>query len=130
MTKFIRKAIKLANAAIDLPTGNQKHFSFIIIRNKIVGFGYNRGFKTHPLAAKFGHKFNGIHSELSAITNCTIPPTFFPYCTFLNIRIMKNRLIGLSRPCKNCEQMLTKFGFRDIIYSIDEGGFSYLSLSH
>lgn len=117
------KLIKLAKANIELPIGGQLHFSFIMKKKKIVSFGYNNAWKTSSLAAKYGHRFSCIHSELMAIKN-------FPYhiselCnfTFVNVRLRRNGDIALSKPCQCCSRMLDAFGISEVYYTTNQRDF-------
>src|SRR6185369_11152009 len=104
------KVCKLAFASLELPTGRNRHFTFVVKRNTVVCYGYNQAFKSHPLSAKFGHRFNDIHSELSAILNFPLPVKLLRDYTFINIRVRRiDGKLGLAAPCKYCEQLLSSF---------------------
>lgn len=102
------------------------HFSFFTRRNRIVCYGYNRVYQTHPISAKYETRFSDIHSELSAISR-------FPYrikelqnYNLVNIRLRReDNQYGLSRPCIKCLQMLTEFGIKEVYYTNEFGNFSY-----
>lgn len=119
-TKLINRIRAITYDLQHLPQGRHKHFSFIVKRNTIISVGWNKGFQTHPIAARFGHRFQSIHSELDAILN-------FPYgigelhrYNFINVRLTKVGL-GMSLPCKHCEKMLSYFGVDRVIFSNYEG---------
>jgi tRNA(Arg) A34 adenosine deaminase TadA len=110
-----------------LPQGRHKHFTFITRRKKIISMGWNQSFKTHPLAAKFGHRFQSIHSELNAIQN-------FPYrvselCKYdiINLRLSGNNLT-IAKPCQKCRNMLWYFGVRHVGYSTFFGQYEEIEL--
>lgn len=94
------------------------HYTFICKRNRIICYGHNKIFKTHPFSAKFKTRFSDIHSELSAISR-------FPYRVgelsnydFINVRLKRdNGLFGMAKPCLNCQKMLTEFKIKEIIYT-------------
>ncbi len=117
-----KKILRLAYASLDLVTAKYRHFSFITQRNRIICYGYNKVFRSHPLAQQFKHRFADVHSELAAILT-------FPYrlrelaeFDFINLRIRRdNDKPGFSRPCKCCKNMLHFFGVENIYYSTDEG---------
>ena len=125
MKRFDR-LIGIAYSMLDLPDTKYKHFSFLIKRNKIVSVGYNLSFKTDPLAKKYNYRFNNIHSELKAILNYPFPPATLSKYTMVNIRIMGNGSIGLSKPCKKCQQLLRDFGISRVWYSTFTEGFKKL----
>lgn len=115
-SKIVKRMLRICQDLYDLPDSN-KHFSFILDKNVIVSVGWNQSHKTHPIAAKFGHRFSGIHSELHAIKNFKYPIKELPHFTFVNIRLMKNRTVGLSKPCKHCSKMLSFFEVGEVWYS-------------
>lgn len=117
------KLVKLSRQMIDLPDSKAKHFSFIMIRNKILSSGYNLGFTTHPLAKKYGHRFNSIHSELAAITNFPFPPVFLSKCKIVNVRIKANGDLGMAKPCKHCACLLADFRLSEVWYTNKQGEF-------
>jgi len=102
---------------IDLPDARQKHFTFILLKKRVISVGYNLSFKTHPLAGRYGYRFNNIHSELKAIQNFPYPVSLLPKFTFVNIRIMANGMLGMSKPCKCCQKLLLDFNCTQLWYS-------------
>ena len=118
---LIRHAMK------DLPSrvGDKLHYSYIIRRNDIICFGINRP-RTHTLAAYHNYSYPTIHSELDCF-NRRPRNLDFSRCTFVNIRLSissinkKVPILRMSRPCKYCSPWLISCGFRDIIYSTDDG---------
>lgn len=117
------KLIKLAKANIELPSGGQLHFSFILKKKKIVSFGFNNAWKSSPISAKYGHRWNAIHSELMAIKNFPWSINELGRFTFVNIRLRKDGSIALSKPCIHCEKMLSYFGVSELYYTSNEGDF-------
>ena len=118
-----QKLVNLSYKMLDLPDSRSKHFSFILIRNKILSSGFNLGFKTNPLSKKYGYRFNSIHSELKAIKNFPYPPSFLSKCKIVNVRIMANGELGMSKPCKKCQKLLSDFDISDVWYSNRNGEF-------
>lgn len=106
---------------LHLPSGRSKHFSFILDGYRVLSEGWNQTFKTHPLAAKFGHRFSAIHAELDAIRKFPMENSYLKFCTMVNVRIMADGTIGLSKPCVHCQKLLDAFGLHDIYYSTPEG---------
>lgn len=121
--KLARKLFETANNLIHLPDARSKHFSFIVERNCILSVGWNKSFKTHPLAKRYGHRFSSIHSELDAIKNFPYAPASLIYYKFVNLRIMGDGSVGLSKPCVHCQELLAKFGIEQIYYSDHDGNF-------
>lgn len=110
-------------SSLDMPTSSKKHFSFIVERNKIISYGWNNGYRTCPISARYGHRFSGIHSELAAIRNFPYPPVFLSQYRIVNLRVLSAGTLGLSKPCVYCQKMLFDFGISDIWYSTNTGEF-------
>jgi len=117
------KLVKLSHKMLELPTTTNKHFSFLLIRNKILASGYSIGWKTNPLAKKYGYRFNNIHSEMSVIKNFPYPPAMLSKCTLVNIRIMKSGQLGMARPCHHCSKLLQDFDLTNVWYTNWQGKF-------
>lgn len=110
MSKIHRKVEKIARSLIHLPQSNKRHFSFIVDGNKILSVGWNNGWKTHPMAYKFGHRYHSIHSELAAILNINFPPAQLQDYEILNLRLNKEGGLVHARPCFHCCHLLCSFG--------------------
>ena len=128
-----KKLVEFSILNADSISHNFKHFSFIVLRNKVMAIGFNNPNKTHPLAYRFGHRFACVHSELNAIINLTnilrekkVKEEMFRKCTMVNIRIDRNYRLRMSKPCKICEVMLEGFGIRNVVYSTNQGTFTKL----
>jgi len=124
--KLHSKILRLATASLDLPNCNKKHFSFIVNKNRIISFGYNQSYTTHPLSAKYGHRFNDIHSELAAIINFPYAPRFLQDYVLINVRLRKDSSIALSRPCIYCIKLLTDFKMYEVYYTSNDGSLNKL----
>jgi len=115
--KIFQRCIKIAQKSLDLPTSHNKHFSFLIFKNKILSFGYSLGFTTHPIAKQYKYRFNAVHSELKSILDFPAPPRFLKRCFLINIRIMPDGSLGMSKPCAKCQQLLKDFSINKVYYS-------------
>jgi deoxycytidylate deaminase len=119
--------VRLAKNLIEVCEGqNWKHYTFLLRRNAVMSIGWNRPFKTHPLAARFGYKFNSIHSELNAITKYDGRITDLSRFTLVNVRLDKAGDVRMSRPCETCQLMLAAFGVSEVWYTTNDGGFAQL----
>lgn len=123
MNKNFDRLITISKKLIQLPDARHKHFSFIVKRNKILSVGYNLSFTTHPLSHKYGYRFSNIHSEMKAILDFPYPPTYLRDCTLINIRIMADGSVGLSKPCSKCQKLLKDFSITNIYYSVNGSRF-------
>lgn len=121
--------IRRARHFLSLPIGRNKHFSFLMKRRNIVGFGYNKSYTTHPIANKYGYRFASIHSELDCILSFNGPPRDLAQYTLVNIRFLKNGSVGLSKPCPICQLLLSNFGITHILYTNKSGLFVELNSS-
>lgn len=113
--------VKISRQLIHLPDSDKKHFTFIVKRRKIISIGWNKGFKTHPMAAKYKHRFCCHHSELSAILNFKYRPSELKYYDFINVRITKDGQLANSKPCLSCQSLLKDFGINSILFSTGKG---------
>jgi deoxycytidylate deaminase len=115
ITKKTRnRLIDVSRELIHLPPTRHKHFSFLLFKKKIVSIGWNNGFKSHPIANRYGHRFDCIHSELSCLINCN---TDLNKLILVNIRLMSDGTLGRAFPCRHCNNMLLDYGFDHVICS-------------
>lgn len=119
--ELLKKIIKLSYANMELPNSRHAHFSFIVLRNKILSMGWNNGFKTSPIGKKYGHRFSSIHSEVAAVQNFHYEIDLLSRCRLVNVRIMRSGQIGISKPCRRCMTYLDLFNFKEIWYSTSYG---------
>ena len=102
---------------------NIKHVTFVLNRGTVICYGINKPHKTSPLAKKFGHRSSCIHSELAAILKFPHAPKELRKYTFVNIRVMANGSIGMSKPCKHCQLLLMAFGIKNVWWTNKVGEF-------
>ena len=115
--------INKAKPFLELPTGHSRHFSFLLRRRNIVGFGYNKSFTTHPIAKQYGYRFAAIHAELDCILSFNGPPRELKNYTLVNLRFLANGKLAMAKPCQICQSLLNNFGITDIVYSNQNGEF-------
>lgn len=120
------KLIEISRALIHEPVGEQKHFSFLLRRNKVVSIGWNQKNKTHPLTLKYGHLYKTIHSEVAVIRNFPHRSQHLPDFTLVNIRISREDNVTISRPCVYCRRLIADFGITDVYYTDEKGNFKEL----
>ena len=120
MTKLEKKLNKIALSLYHVPKTEQKHFSFIVRKNKILSVGWNDT-KTNPLSNKFDYWTDSTHSELSAIKRYEYDLDILKDCVMYNIRLNKARQLVLSKPCDGCQQLIKHFRVGYLIYSTHQG---------
>lgn len=108
---------KVSRGMVHLVQTRCKHFSFLIDKNKIVSAGWNFSYKSHPLAAKYGHRFNSIHSELHCLTSHKKSKNNL---IMVNIRLDDTGFKN-SKPCIHCQKMLRDFNVTTIFYTTEIG---------
>ncbi len=99
------------------------HTTFVIKSGKIHVIGINNP-KTSPRNLKFNYydsTLAGTHSELSAVIKLGLE--ICDKYTFFNIRIDKNKIVRMSKPCTGCQSMFKQVGFKHFYYSINETEF-------
>ena len=87
----------------------------VVKKNRIIGMGFNKPFKTHP---KSGNRFKTVHAELDAILG--IDAEELKGSTVYVYRETKDGLPANARCCKHCEEMLKLVGVKKICYTIDK----------
>jgi tRNA(Arg) A34 adenosine deaminase TadA len=121
--------IDITKSLKDLPYGKNRHFSFITRGNKIISFGYNNSWKTHPIAKICNYRFDSIHSELAALLKFKLHYRgldFLKKCSLVNTRINRFGDFCMSRPCVNCLKWISLIKFKDIYYTKGNGDFEKL----
>ena len=121
--KLQHKLLRISFDLISVPNATQKHFSFLLRRNKIISIGWNDAIKTEPLSYKYRSRFFTRHSELSAIKNSHLSADELSHLTLVNTRVNTWNRIMRSKPCDACQRMLQAFGLRNVIYTNEQGEF-------
>jgi len=113
------KLDKYIGMAVPIALNNErtkKHVSFIIRKGELVSYGVNK-MKTHPLAKRYGYRYDEIHSELDALLRYKGPKDKL---TLLNFRFNRFGEMRMSKPCKLCMPWCDVL-FDRIIYSTVDG---------
>lgn len=101
-----------------LDISSKLHFSFVILDNQIIGWGYNR-VSVPPIHMGYKSRILGntprTHSEIDAYKSCKslINSNF----KIVNIRLNKQKDFRLSRPCLCCQRILYALGCVGFYYS-------------
>ena len=94
----------------------KKHVSLIVRKNEIVSVGTNH-FRTHPLAKKYGYRFDEVHSELDALLRYKGPKDNL---VLVNYRFNRFGDMRMSKPCCMCLPWCSAI-FDEMWYSTNEG---------
>lgn len=104
--------------------GRSKHWTAIVHkRHGIIGWGSNSK-KTHPIAYKYGHRFDNIHSELASYIS--MDSCYKNYeilrknCYMLNLRMNRFFELRNSLPCPNCQKFIMTTGIKHVYYSTND----------
>ena len=126
-SKSLDQYLELAMPLIESIDCSAKHVSFVVRKNEIVAVGINRKDKTHPLAKKYGTRFNTIHSELDAILRAS-KKNNFKSCDLINVRLSSDScrkrrpIMRNSKPCSSCMKLiLASPQIRNVFYTTDTG---------
>ena len=112
----------------DKETGRSFHATFIYDKGKLLSIGFNNYKKLHRrhiFGNYKGFKDNpekyvaSIHSEIDALIK--LGRTDCSRLTFINIRIDKNNLANIAKPCENCFKVLQGVGFKNLYYTTNYG---------
>lgn len=123
--RILDKIVKTSQDFSGIQNGRCKHFSFLVSKNTIVGFGWNDYTKTHPIASKFGHYNSRVHSELACILSCQKNVS---NCVIINTRIGNSGELMMAKPCNCCQRMLLWHNINNVIYSNSYEEFKCLDL--
>lgn len=127
--KTIRKAYNNWNPCKEIRC---YHYSACFDGTKLICFTQNNPVKTHTGAYRIGTDFNlpkykefpYYHSESHLVSKLldrynTIDPNW----SIVVMRINRRGLILGSKPCENCDKLLSAVGLNDVYYSDDNGNF-------
>lgn len=127
MNKRLEHKIKKIASELSATHNDQnKHFSFIVLRNTIVAIGTNSYTKTHPVALNAYFIYGGIHSEVDAYLKIRWQDINLAKCDLINIRVNRFGEIRMSKPCSKCLDFVRKIGFHRVWYSDSNGIFNKL----
>ena len=116
-----RSLFKLARIMSRHSTAPNFRLGAVIARGKkVLGTGFNDPYKTHP---RSNTPYQHIHAELSAIINARCD---LRGASIYIYRSGKDENPLLSKPCKNCQEMIKRMGIKWIFYSTN-GGFKKIA---
>jgi len=125
-TRFEQAAKAVAMTASGVgQRGTFRLGSVLVYKNRIVSAGVN-SYKTHPVLAN-RTPWPFLHAEQHAIIRYGIDN-----CEGLVLyvaRVLKNNDLALAQPCDVCNDLIKEVGIKQVVYSIDDGGFEGYMLS-
>lgn len=100
-----------------------RHFSFIVVNNKIIEYGINRHRNMGEMIQVGYHRYSNEHSEFAVWRKAKglVRDSEFE---IVNIRVNRNLELMQSHPCPCCLNFLRNLNCIGIYYSDDFGGFS------
>lgn len=111
------------------PVARSRHAAAIVYKKKIVAYGINR-LKTHPFHQQFSKNEDSIflHAETDAIKNALkkISQNDLKKCSLYVMRLDLNDKHALSKPCIGCQKAIATFDIKNVLYSLNGGGFEFL----
>lgn len=84
----------------------------VVYKNRPVGFGFNKPYKTHPMST---NKYNTVHAELDAIIG--IPYKYLINSSIYVYRETKTGKPACSKPCQHCMELIKRVGIKKIFYT-------------
>jgi len=94
----------------------KKHTSLIIRKGNIVSIGKNV-FKTHPVAKRYGYRYDEVHSELDALLKYKGSKDSL---ILFNFRFNRFSEMRMSKPCEKCLPWCNAL-FDEIWYTTNDG---------
>lgn len=118
----LHRVTVIAGTLLHKPRSYFKHFTFIMKGTKIISIGWNNTYLENVRIGKTKIKYplGGLHAEADAIRKLRD----FDVCrrsTLVNIRINNRGHLRNSKPCKNCLELISAFGFSRVYYSTNMG---------
>jgi hypothetical protein len=110
--KFTEVAL---NHALEIER-RKKHVSLLVRNGVVESVGINQ-FKTHPLAKKYGYRYDEVHSELDALIRYKGPKDGL---SLFNFRFNRYGEMRMSKPCCLCAPWCSAI-FDEIFYTTDKG---------
>lgn len=131
--KILKKALKLSYDRFE-PNAFQRryHFTIAFDVNKPILICENNPIKINHKAYRIGQQFNiqtyqdfpYVHSESHLVSKLLDRyNSIDTNLSIVNIRINRQGIILLSKPCENCQKILDAVGLRKVYWSINKNTF-------
>lgn len=123
--KIKQKILRIAHDLYEVPIGQNKHFAFLLQRNKILSIGFNNYDKSHPTSKNFSpenHESDRVHAELDCLMKVRWNENIsLNKCTLVVIRLMRRGGVGMSKPCPKCQRFIDSMDVGQVVYSDADG---------
>ena len=125
---MIDQAVHLAQQDFAKRQERWKHWSFVYQRG-LVEWGVNREGIPSGLA-RMGYRADrhSMHAEALAFNKAVGLMDRRKPWSMVNVRLGPDRTLRMARPCPVCEAYMRSCGCREILYSLQDGGFGRLVL--
>ena len=131
--KILKKALKLSYDRFNPnPFQRRYHFTIAFDVNKPILICQNNPIKINSKAYKIGQQFNiqtyrdfpYVHSESYLISKLLDRyNTIDTNLSIVNVRINRQGIILLSKPCENCQKILNAVGLKKVYWSMNQKTF-------
>lgn len=126
----IKKSIDYSKKLLNKTSTDFQHFAFIYRKNKLLSIGQNdptsTNAKSRKLAKRFGAKkplvYPYIHAEIDVISKLWGRLYIDKIFTLVSIRLNRHGELRISKPCKDCQIVLSSLCIPVIFY--DGKGFN------
>lgn len=120
----IKKSIDYSKKLLNKTSTDFQHFAFIFKKNKLLSIGQNdptsTNAKSRKLAKRFGAKkplvYPYIHAEIDAISKLWGRIYIDKIFTLVSIRLNRHSDLRISKPCKDCQIVLSGLCIPVIFY--------------
>ncbi len=106
----VRRGIKFAVRAALLSTAKQRVGAALICGKTLVSIGWNSS-KTHPCSCSPG---KSMHAEFACLIGCNREQ--LSSSTLFVVRLTKGGNLGISKPCRDCHELIMAIGIRRVFY--------------
>lgn len=130
--RSIELAMELFPSAYNPSTYRTYHFCFLYRKNQLLAIGVNKykeGRKTLRVAqlthVEHFRKYKYAHAEVDAIGKLLGRQMIDSSIKCVVIRVNRFGQLKMSKPCKNCREVLLAFGINKVWWSNQNGGIEY-----
>jgi hypothetical protein len=132
--KILKKAIKLSYDRFKPnPFQRRYHFTIAFDVNKPILICQNNPIKINHKAYRIGQQFNiqtyqdfpYVHSESHLVSKLLDRyNSIDTNLSIVNVRINRQGIVLLSKPCENCQKILDAVGLKRVYWSMDKNTFA------